>query len=92
VLSVYGRSLCLNLFRPFSCIDPKDFKINWISNCSILSVPDGGYPEKRRGYYVFITLIQEVSTVIVFIYRGRGGRDRMIVGYTNTCAINTYDH
>jgi hypothetical protein len=49
-------------------------------------------PEKRRGYYIFITLIQEVSTVIVFIYRGRGGRDRMIVGYTNTCAINTYDH
>ena len=51
-------------------------------------------PEKRRGYYVFITLIQEVSTVIMFIYtcRGRGGRDRIIVGYTNTCAINTYNH
>ena len=49
-------------------------------------------PEKRRGYYVFITLIQEDSTVIVFIYRGRGGRDRIIAGYTNTCAINTYNH
>ena len=49
-------------------------------------------PKKRRAHYVFITLIQEVSTVILFIYKGRRGRDRMVVGYTNTCAINTYDH
>ena len=56
ILSVYGRSLCLNLFRPFCCIDPKDFKINWSSNRSILSVPDGGYSKKGswalRFYYV----------------------------------------
>ena len=49
-------------------------------------------PKKGRAHYVFITLIQEVSTVILFIYRGRRGRDRMVVGYTNTCSINTYDH
>jgi len=25
-------------------------------------------------------------------YRGRRGRDRMVVGYTTTCAIGTYHH
>jgi hypothetical protein len=25
-------------------------------------------------------------------YRGRHGRDRMIVGFTTTCAISDYNH
>jgi hypothetical protein len=36
--------------------------------------------------------LKNFQQLILFIYRGRRGRDRMVVEYTNTCAINTYNH
>ena len=35
--------------------------------------------------------VKSVYNVNVFL-RGRRGRDRMVVGFTTTCAISTYHH
>ena len=50
------------MFRPFGFIALKDFKIIWLSNISILSLPDEGYSKKRVvstkfDIYVFIYII-----------------------------------
>jgi hypothetical protein len=35
--------------------------------------------------------IQSISNIVEF-YRGCHGRDRMVVGFTTTCAISVYHH
>jgi hypothetical protein len=35
------------LFRPFSCLVPKDFKIVWLSNILSMSVCDESYSRKE---------------------------------------------
>ena len=31
-------------------------------------------------------------SILQYLIRGRCGRDRMVVGFTTTCAISTYHH
>jgi hypothetical protein len=40
---------------------------------------------------VFSGFIYDLS-IFKLIYRGRHGRDRMVVGFTSTCAISAYYH
>jgi hypothetical protein len=40
------------LFRPFGFIAPKHIHVIWISNVSILSVPDEGYSRNKLEIYV----------------------------------------
>jgi hypothetical protein len=71
---VGDRSLFwLCCFRPFGCIAPKHFSIIWLSNLSILSVPDEDYP--RNVHNVFILLffyviiwLGKIYTVVVTVW------------------------
>ena len=45
------------------------------------------YIEKLK--QIYMTLFKEELSVGI---RGRRGRDRMVVGFTTICAINTYLH
>jgi len=37
--------------------------------------------------------MQEIRKAMIFnYYRGHGGRGRMVVGFTTTCAISAYHH
>jgi hypothetical protein len=38
------------------------------------------------------TKIEKKSIKIEFFFQGRRGRDRMVVGFTTTCATSAYDH
>jgi hypothetical protein len=68
------------------------------SDLLIMSVPDKGF--SRFDIYVLITLyyhwvetpVEFGSTckISVYMYRGRRGRDRIVVGFTTACEINTY--
>jgi len=43
---------------------------------------------RKHGYtFVFGCLIFNIIS-----WRGHGGRHRMVVGFTNTCAISAYHH
>jgi hypothetical protein len=55
---VGDRSLVwLCCFRPFGCIAPKHFSIIWLSNLSILSVPDEGYSINASTQYQILLCI-----------------------------------
>jgi hypothetical protein len=40
--------------------------------------------------YKYINNINQMTANVM--YRGRRGRDRMVVGFTTTCAISAYHH
>ena len=39
-----------------------------------------------------ITEVATSGNILIYTYRGCHGRDRMVVGFTATCAVSSYHH
>ena len=73
------------LFRPFGLVAPKPFKIIWLSNLSILSVPDEGYSRRALRALNLSSMISAWVLGRTTMPKGRSSEGRVQINiYTHT--------
>jgi len=69
--------------------------MNFVYRHHVLSIvikEGSGITLKKGIFYILVKILCIELILMFYVWGGRGGRDRMVVGFTTTYAISAFHH